>query len=357
MDKKIIGEFIIDSRRSIVDAMAEIDKNRSGTLFVADDNNLLGAITDGDIRRWILKTGDLKASVSAIMNSNPKYVFEGQEHTAKDFMKANRIRLIPVVDRALRIVDIIGINDLEDDIINDSSNSLKGVPVVIMAGGAGTRLQPYTKILPKPLIPIGDTPIVERIINRFNEYGINEFYMSVNYKKGMIKSYFNDLNPKYNIEYIEEDKPLGTAGSIGLIQKKFDAPIIVSNCDTLIMTDYSSLYKHHIESGNDITVVSALKNITISYGVIHSGVGGKIDTIEEKPKLSFLINTGMYVINPSVIDCIPREKVFHMTDIVERIIQSGGNVGTFPISEDSFLDMGEFSEMKKMEERLNIVCE
>ena len=228
---------------------------------------------------------------------------------------------------------------------------------MVMAGGMGTRLYPYTKILPKPLIPIGETPIVERVLNCFTAYGIQKYYMTVNYKKSMIKSYFSELKPAYDIEYVEENEPLGTSGSIKLIDEKFMSPLFVVNCDALVFADYFDIYQYHRKAENDITIVSSLKNITIPYGVLHSKENGQLTEIEEKPKLSYFINTGMYIINPSVIDKIPGNTVFHMTDLVDSVMRDKGKVGMYPISEDSFLDMGEFSEMHRMEEKLNIVSD
>ena len=181
--------------------------------------------------------------------------------------------------------------------------------------------------------------------------------MTVNYKKGMLKAYFSDLNPDYEVKFVEEDKPLGTGGSIKLIEEKFAKPLFVTNCDALIRADYADIYKFHKESNNLITMVSALKNITVPYGVVNCGKNGELVSMEEKPKLSYFINTGMYVINPEVIELIPDNTMFHMTHLVDKVMQRGGRVGTYPISEDSFLDMGEFEEMKRMEQKLNIVSD
>lgn len=357
MNNNRLEKFICKTDISIVDAMAKIDANAKGILFIVDENLcLIGCITDGDIRRWILKAGDIKAPVSKAMNTNPKFLMVMEKDRALSVMKKLVITALPLLDLDKRIIDVILLSELSDE-KNVIKHNLSDVPVIIMAGGKGTRLYPYTKILPKPLIPIGDTPIVERIINCFTEYGINQFYVTVNYKKGMIQSYFTDLNPSYVINYVEETKPLGTGGSIKLIDKKFDKPIIVTNCDTLILADYADIYKYHVDSGNDITMISSLKNFTVPYGVLHSGDNGELLGMEEKPKLSYFINTGMYVINPNTIKLIPGDTMFHMTHLVEAIMKNGGKVGTYPISEDSFLDMGEFSEMKRMEEKLNIVSD
>lgn len=355
-DKK--ESFIGVASLSIVDAMSRIDKNAKGILFIIDaENKLVGSLTDGDIRRWILKEGELTTSVVEAMNKTPQWISERSVDNTFDFMREKSITAVPIIDEDKRIIDIVFLSDETKENENRQRGNLSGIPVIIMAGGKGTRLYPFTKILPKPLIPIGETPIVERIINSFIEYGINKFYMTVNYKKGMIRSYFNDLEPQYTIHYVEESKPLGTGGSIKLITDKFDKPLFVTNCDALILADYADIYEYHMKSGNAITMVSALKNITVPYGVVHSGENGELKGMEEKPTLSYFINTGMYVINPETIDYIPADVMFHMTQLVEKVMKNGGKVGTYPISEDSFLDMGEFDEMKRMEQKLNIISE
>ncbi len=343
---------------SIVDAMAKIDVNAKGILFIADNAGVLsGCITDGDIRRWILRAGDINSCVCKAMNPSPICLYSEERAKAEEIMKHRVLTALPVLNRQKHIIDIILSDEGTITLPEKKKMDLSGIPVVIMAGGKGTRLYPYTHILPKPLIPIGETPIVERIINYFMEYDISKYYMTVNYKKGVIKSYFSDLEPAYEINYVEESKPLGTCGSIKLIEETFDKPLFVTNCDSLIMADYGDIYKYHVNSGNSVTIVSALKNISVPYGVIHSGNNGEILCIEEKPKLSYFINTGMYVLNPDTIEKIPENKMFHMTDLVEAVMAAGEKVGMYPVSEDSFLDMGEVGEMKRMEEKLNIASE
>lgn len=352
MPNQELSAFITTPSISVVEAMEKIDKNAKGILFIVNNKNqLIGSITDGDIRRWIIKTGKLNSSVERYMNNNPKFVFEGDREKAHVYMENYGIKAIPVLTIEKQIREIIFTNDnfekLQDNTI------LRNTSVIIMAGGKGTRLYPFTKILPKPLIPIGDVPIIERIINKFYEFRLTNFYLTVNYKKGMIKSYFSDLNPNYEIHYVEEDRPLGTAGSIKLITDKFSQPVIITNCDTIVDIDYSKLLSYHISSGNELTIVSALRNFIIPYGVIHSKEHGLITDMEEKPKMSYFINTGLYVLNPQLIEKIPDDSVFHMTQFAELLMNEGFQIGMYPISEDAFLDMGEFEEMKRMEQKLN----
>ncbi len=358
MNKSLLNSLIGNEKMTIVDAMERIDSNSKGVLFITDDDNLLlGCITDGDIRRWLIKTGDLTALVKNAMNKSPIVLFENETDNAQKIMQDRQITAIPIIDSKRCLKDVVLLETATAcNIVNKGKGKsiINDVPVVIMAGGKGTRLYPYTKILPKPLIPIGDTPIVERIIDVFLEYGIQEFYLTVNYKKEMIKSYFSDDSFKFNIEYVEENMPLGTGGSLKLIKKTFDKPIIVANCDALILADYNKLYDYHLQAGNAITMVASLKNIVVPYGVLHTKENGELAEMQEKPKLSYLINTGMYVVNPEMINKIPDNKMFHMTHLIDVAVKEGLKVGVYPISEDSFLDMGEFDEMQRMEEKLQI---
>lgn len=356
MTEDRLSQFIGNSHMTIVDAMEMIDKNSSGILFIEDEGKrFVGCISDGDIRRWLIKTGDLQAAITEAMTKTPISVHLDEQDKAFDLMQGGHITSVPVVDYNNEIVKIVLRSDFDKDSTVDKKPSLAGVPVVVMAGGKGTRLYPYTKILPKPLIPIGDTPIVERIMNYYTEYGMNEFYMTLNYRKEMIRSYFADGEFPFTVKYVEETMPLGTGGSLKLIKDKFDRPLFVTNCDALILADYDKIYDFHVKNRNVVTMVAAVKNITIPYGVLHTKENGELVGMEEKPKLSHMINTGMYVINPDVIDLIPDNCMFHMTHLVDKIRANGQKVGVYPVSEDSFLDMGEFDEMRRMEEKLNIV--
>lgn len=353
MVKKELLKYTGTGDISMVNALQRIDENSEGILYIVNmDGCLIGSLTDGDIRRWIIKTGKLDSRASQMMFRNPRFLFENEKNKSFDFMKENQITSVPILDSYKRIIDIIFCSNIKI-YREEYSDSLRGMSVVVMAGGKGTRLYPYTKILPKPLIPIGEVPILERILNRFYRYGVTDFYLTVNYKKEMIKSYFKELNPEYKIHYVEEEQPLGTAGSIKLIEEVFDAPVIITNCDTLIYADYGEVLQFHKESGNALTIVSALKNTIIPYGVLHSKKQGEIISIEEKPQLSYFINTGMYIINPEYILKIPDHAFYHMTHLTEQLMKDGLKVGMYPVSENAFLDMGEFEEMKKMEERIN----
>lgn len=358
MNSEQMKLFIIKEDANVVEALQQIDGNAKGILYVVDTKDkLVGSITDGDIRRWLIKTGDLKGKIRNIMNRNPKTAYRKGSDEIQKLLEKNSITSIPIISNDNKILDIVFYKHSLVNTIEERNQVLSDISVVIMAGGKGTRLYPYTKILPKPLIPIGDIPIMERIIDKFRDFGVQNFYATLNYRKNMIKSYFSEIMEGYEITYVEESQPLGTGGSLHLIEETFNKPIIVSNCDILIHADYGDIYNYHLESGNDMTIVSALKNILVPYGVIRSKENGGVLSIEEKPQLSYFINTGMYIINPQVIKLIPKDTFYHMTDLADKLLENGQRVGMYPISEDSFLDMGEFEEMHRMEQKLNLKVE
>ena len=342
-----IQDFLIDEDCTILEAMALLDKVAKKVLFVVRKERFVATITDGDIRRWILKKGNIDARLKEIANYTPKYLLESEKSSAREYMKKYSIEAIPLLNEENDIVSVVIWNDEEIK----SKRSLN-VPVVIMAGGLGTRLYPYTKILPKPLIPIGEIPIVEHIINRFNSYGSNQFYLVVNHKKNMIKAYFNEIEKSYTVNYVDEDQPLGTGGGLSLLKGKINSTFILSNCDILIEEDYEKIYNHHKKENNLITMVCSLKNIKIPYGVIEISETGEIENMREKPEFCFFTNTGMYVVEPKVIEEFQDDKSIGFPDVIEKYREAGEKIGVFPVSENSWLDMGQMDEMEEMRRRL-----
>jgi len=202
-----------------------------------------------------------------------------------------------------------------------------------MAGGKGTRLDPFTKVLPKPLIPIGERTIIDIIMDKFYQNGIKEFYISINHKSRMIKSYFEEANTKFIIHYLEENQPLGTAGSLKLLEGKIEGSLLVSNCDIIIDTDYSEIIEFHEKKKYDMTIVGSFRHYVIPYGVCEISNGGSLKEIREKPEYDFLVNTGMYVLEPDVLVPIPVNKFYHITDLINEYLKRQEKVGVYPISE------------------------
>lgn len=346
-----IKEFLIEEEIEIIEAMRRLDSLGKKILFVTKENKFVATLTDGDIRRWILKKRSLNSKLKEVANYNPKSITENQRYLAKEFMKKNKIEVIPVVDGKKRIMSILFLNDEEI-----RYKKKLDLPVVIMAGGVGSRLYPYTKILPKPLMPIGEIPIIQHIINKFRDFGSSEFFLIVNHKKNMIKAYFSEIDKDYKINYIDETLPLGTGGGLIFLKGIINNTFILSNCDILIEENFEEIYKFHKNEKNIITMICSLKHIKIPYGVIDINENGKIEKMREKPELSFLTNTGVYIVEPEVIESIKENEVMDFPEIIE-ILRSKNNekIGIFPISEKNWMDMGEFEGMEDMKKKLN--CE
>ncbi len=351
-------KLLIQTDISIIDALMRLDETADKVLFVVDQGiTLLGALTDGDIRRYLLKGKSLEDNISGVYNRNPKFVLEKKfsiDKLKKLFMKY-KIEMIPVLDEHHRIINIVS----REKVFSDQKKTLRKkintkVPVVIMAGGKGTRLDPFTKILPKPLIPIGDKPIIEVIMDKFHSFGMMDFYVTLSHKSKMIKAYFEEFKTKYKIKYIDEEKPLGTAGGLKYLPPEVSGVIFVTNSDIIIEGDYGKILKFHRENKNEITIVASVKNYNIPYGVCEIENGGILQKIKEKPNLSFLVNTGMYVLNSDVLSTIPEGEFYHITQLIEDIKCSGKRVGVFPISENAWMDVGEWEKYKETLEKFKI---
>jgi dTDP-glucose pyrophosphorylase/predicted transcriptional regulator len=342
MDK--FKRVLIRPDNVIKQALKQMDAMGEKTLIVADEEyRLTGSLTDGDIRRWILKGKRLDERISKVMNRHPMALSQDfSKEEAKGMMLDNNIECLPILDATRKVIDCLWWVDLFDD---KRLREMLKVPVVIMAGGEGVRLHPFTKILPKPLMPVGDKPIIEMIINRFFEYGCGVFYLSLNYKSSIIKAYFADFEHKYKINYLLENKPLGTAGSLSMLKRKIKSTFFMSNCDIIIDADYADILRFHREKCNKITLISSMKNFSIPYGVCDIREGGSLKSIREKPEYDFLVNTGMYVLEPSIFTDIPKNTHYNITELINEYIDRGEKVSVYPVSEKSWIDVGRIEEL------------
>ncbi|MDO5444348.1 MAG: sugar phosphate nucleotidyltransferase [Eubacteriales bacterium] len=339
------SETIINCEASVCDAMRIIDRNDLHILFISDRGKLLGTLTDGDIRRYLFNGGKIEDLAERAANHNPRVAYDVC-HAAELYDRTDFIA-IPLVDKNGYIIDIY----VGDEMRREKAVPQLGIPVVINAGGKGTRLDPFTRVLPKPLIPIGDLPIIEHIMQRFKKYGCNEFSVIVNYKKELIKTYFRESENQYSISWYDEEKPLGTGGGLSLLKGKQDQTFIFTNCDILLQSDYESMIRFHKESGNIITMVCAWKNLSIPYGVVDMGMNGQIEKMREKPELSFLTNTGMYIVEPEVLEDIPDDVPITFPEIILGQKEKGRRTAVYPVNESEWLDMGQIPELEKMRER------
>lgn len=338
----------ISSNESLLASLKQMDAQKVKMLFVFENEQFVSLLTIGDIQRAIVKNIALDTPISQIVRLNKEFAHVGESmDEIRKKMLDLRAECMPVLDEYGKLVDVVFWRDLFEKEEPDLRPKID-LPVVIMAGGKGTRLKPITNVIPKPLIPVGDKTILEVIMDQFEGIGCHKFYMSVNYKADMMKYYLNQLEHKYDIEFFMEKKPLGTIGSVSLLKGKITTPFFVSNCDSINEQDYRDVWDYHVQNHNDMTIVTMVKSFKIPYGVIETGEDGLMTALWEKPEQTYQINTGVYILNPDLIDEIPEDKFFHITQLMEKVKVRGGRVGCFPVSEHSWKDMGEWKEYLKM---------
>jgi dTDP-glucose pyrophosphorylase/CBS domain-containing protein len=344
-----VEPFLVPQTYTIRQAMEQLEKTEEKIVFVVDgESRLIGSLTDGDIRRWILGDGDLKAEVSRVCNRKPFVVEEGfGTEQVRTHMLNGNFGCVPVVNPSREVVRLLFWKEMFQGGGAIKAKRRLNLPVVIMAGGQGTRLAPFTSVLPKPLIPVGERTIIEIIIDQFLPYGLDQFHLSVNYKSKILKSFFEELAPNYSVAYLEEKEPRGTAGGLRALYSPTPDPLIVTNCDIVIQADYAELVAFHTEKNYDLTLVASLRDYHIPYGVCELEKGGSLARITEKPQYSFLVNTGMYVLRRDRLGLIPEQSRCDMTDFIAEIKKAGGRIGVFPIGENAWVDTGEWTEYRK----------
>jgi dTDP-glucose pyrophosphorylase len=343
-----ISHLKIHKDNTLLQAMKQMDLNRTKMLMIFDSEHFIGIVTLGDIQRAIISNVALTATISSIPETVKEFAHSDDPiKEIKQKMFAMRCEYMPVIDKEGELINVIFWNDLFPAKIIREKTKLN-LPVIIMAGGKGTRLKPITNILPKPLIPFGDKTILEKIMDSFVENDCHNFYLSVNYKAEIIKNYFNSIqNKNYNIFYFHEEKPLGTAGSLHLLKKKIHTTFFVSNCDILIEQDYAEILEYHRNNNNELTMVAAIKSFPIPYGIIIAKENGLLESIEEKPDLTFKINTGFYILEPHLLNEIPQNEFYHITFLIDKILKGKRRIGVFPISENCWKDIGDWDEYLK----------
>ena len=350
---KNFKDYLIPEGSKTISALKHLDAVQHKVVFVVDDRgSLVGSISDGDIRRHILKAKSLDDDISHVQNTDPKYVLENEysKSACKEMFEGMmRLRMIPITDENKVIKDIV----VWDDVKNNDGETcpLKrgniNAPVVVMAGGKGTRLNPFTDILPKPLIPIGEKTVLESILDHFLAAGSTSQHLILNYKAGMIEAYLEEEAKKYNLKYVREKEFFGTAGSLKLLEGSINETFILSNCDIIVRANYDEVLRLHKEKGAKLTILSAIKHYKIPYGVVDFEVGGKVNTIKEKPEYTVTINTGVYVMDESCLDYIPENKKYDMPDLIDTLLEKGETVLTYPVNEKDYADIGQWDEYKK----------
>lgn len=338
-------ELFISYDATLFDALKIMDeKKRKLLIIVKEKNKYVNLISIGDIQRSIINGHPLSDGLNEIVIDDKVVATTADSlRSIKSLMSSIRAEFMPVLNGDGDLCDVVFWERVAD--ADELHPKIKNViPVVVMAGGKGARLKPITNVIPKPLIPIGERTILEEIMHRFECAGSEKFYLSVNYKQEMMKYYLDSVGKSDSIEYFTETKPLGTAGSLSLLKGKLNSTFYVTNCDILIDQDLNEIYKYHSDNKNEITLVAALKQFSIPYGTIISGKDGLLESMQEKPDLTFKINAGVYILEPHLLDEIPDGEFFHITELIDNVRKRGGRIGVFPISEKSWLDIGQWPE-------------
>lgn len=353
-NRERIDRITIVPQATILSALRKMDELNVKLLLILDGHKFAGLLSIGDIQRAIIRNVATSEQVHTIVRQKGVILAKPEDDIKliKQQMFERRSECMPVVAADSTLVhvyfwdEVFGSNEKRNDA------SLK-LPVVIMAGGKGSRLKPITNILPKPLIPLGEKTILEHILDRFVAVDCREFLMTVNYKAEMIRHYFETLSHEdYKIDYFHEKDFYGTAGSLSLLRDRINSTFFVSNCDILIDCDYAEIYDYHIEHKNEITIVGVMMHYNIPYGVMNTGEGGALLDISEKPEITFKINSGMYLLEPHLLNEIPEYKHFHITELIEQVRLRNGNVGVFPVNEGAWMDIGEWKEYNRTMQRM-----
>lgn len=320
------------------EAIRVLDSSSMQIVLVVDENDkLMGTVTDGDIRRGILKGVLLEDPVGRIMNPQPTVARSGDERQViLSMMQQKQLHHIPVVDDKGILVGLEMLDELVQRRRRDN-------PVVLMAGGLGSRLRPLTNDCPKPMLQVGNKPLLETILENFVEYGFHKFYISLNYMGDVIKSYFGD-GSRWNVEisYLEEDRKLGTAGALSLLPEAPALPMFVMNGDLLTKVNFRQLLEFHLEHKAQGTMCVREYDFQVPYGVVKID-RQRITGIDEKPVQRFFVNAGIYVLDPAVMALIPKGEYYDMPSLFEKLIQRGDETCAFPIRE-YWLDIGQLAD-------------
>lgn len=332
--------FTFEDGETLEKAIELLDKNHNGVLpVIHKDGTLYGLITDGDIRKAIINK---ELNLEHIINKNPYKLNISSTHAQRiQFLKQIKRRHLPLVDDNNKFITVFTLDELYFN--------LKPNWVVIMAGGLGTRLGELTKDTPKPMLKVRNKPIIEHIIDMFVSYGFTKFMLSVNYKAEVIKNYFKDGSDfGVEIQYIEENKRLGTAGALSLIETEIEEPFFVINGDVMTSLDFEKLVDFHSAMTSDATMCVRRYDYQIPYGVIQTDEAQNVLDINEKPKYDFLVNAGVYIMNPTVLKYIPQDAYFDMPSLFEILKKYEKTIKAYEIS-DYWIDIGHPEDFERVQ--------
>lgn len=341
---RIINSHKINHEETVREALIKLDKLGSDAiLFVVDKKNkLLGSLTDGDLRRGFIKGLGFENSLLDFIQSNPKYIKVNEYSLEKlDEYRSKNFKVVPILDEEGKIVDVLNFR---------TRSTLIPADAVLMAGGEGKRLRPLTEKTPKPLLKVGDKPIIEYNIDRLKSVGIKNIHLSVNYLANQLIEYFGNGNERdLNIKYVKEDKPLGTIGSILLVDHFDHDDIIVMNSDLLTNIDYADFFKCYRECGADMAVAATSYHVDVPYAVLEVNESNSVKSLKEKPRYTYYSNAGIYILKKEILKMIPENQFFDITDLMDRILEMNLKLVTYPIN-GYWLDIGKHEDYKKAQE-------
>ena len=330
---------------NLKEAIKILNRHGAKTLVVINKNKkLVGTLSDGNIRKSILKGYTLESSINNIFHKKPIFFYDNEldYKKIKNIFLKKKIHLIPIVNKKKEIKKIIFLEDIInfDELNLNSKNNSSNLGVVIMAGGKGLRMQPYTKIFPKPLLPINDITVLDTIVSKFLNNNINNFYITTNYKHKMIFNHFKRYKSKINYKIIKEKISLGTAGSLSYLKNLKEDFFFVTNCDVVINEDYKKILKNHIKNKNDMTIVVSRKSIKLSYGVCLLNKKNKFSGIQEKPSYKFLFNVGLYLINRKEFKFIKKNQKLDMDKLIVKLKKNKKKIGIYETDYKNWKDFG-----------------
>jgi len=340
MERTLLNELTVGPDVSVRAAIEVIDRSKRQIALIVDaEGRLVATVTDGDVRRGILRGVDLDGPVSQVMHTTPTTVTEGAPNAqTRRLIRERKLHHVPVLDDHGRLVDLATVDDL-------FGVTPKSTRVILMAGGLGTRLRPLTETVPKPMLPVGGKPLLEQIIGVFADQGFWRMSISVNYKAEMVRDYFGDGSDfGVSIDYIEEEQAMGTAGALSLLSEKPDEPFLVMNGDLLVALQFSELLGFHREKNAAGTLVVREYEQQVPYGVVRS-TDGLMTGIEEKPIERYFVNGGIYVLSPEALDFLEPGQPMDMPDLLTRLSGADHNVGVFPLR-DYWRDIGRIDDLE-----------
>ncbi len=340
-------DILIKTNSTIQETLVKLQNTSLKCLIVINKKKaLLGTINDGDVRRAILKNAKLNFKIAKYYKKDCYFIRSNElsKISTSEKLKKLKINLIPIVDKNKKVIDYVADNFSEKNISQERN---KKIETIIMAGGLGTRLKPYTNILPKPLLPFKGKTIIEHVIDKFTNYGLNKFIVSLNYKNIIVKAFFKELNPKFNVSFLEENKPLGTAGVLFKLKNK-NKKYLVSNCDVILDIDYNFLINFHEKKNFDITLVASAQKDRIPYGVCKVQ-NNKLQNIIEKPEKNYLANTGLYLINSKVFKLIKNNENISFVDLINKAVAKKMKIGVYPVPSNAWLDLGQSADFLRKE--------